>query len=475
MKQLNGQNHNRPIRPVKVMQFGEGNFLRAFADWILQRMNDSGVIDSGVVVVQPMPQGRIEELRKQDGLYTVCLEGIEHGEKVQSYRVIDVLQDFVDPYTEYDRYLQYAHSEDLQVIISNTTEAGIALDKKDTNLSVCPNSFPGKLLALLLERYRFFEGDVTKGLAIVPCELIDNNGETLRKVLVELAQINQLESDFIHWLTTANHFTDTLVDRIVPGYPRDTAEKIWAQTGYRDDNLVKAEVFHLWVLKQEPFVQQCLPADKCGLNVIFAPDITPYKQRKVKILNGTHTALVPVAYLCGLDTVGEAMNDADTRKFAEELIFDEIKPTVALPQDEMTSFANSVLERFENPFVRHELMSIALNSTSKFVARLLPSYNDFLRMYGKAPRHIMFAFAALTYFMRGKRGTQPIALQDETRHLEFWHELWTQTDLTAIARDALGYINGGFATRGNVQLVSGYLQDIQTLGMRGALQKFLNE
>lgn len=476
MKQLNNENYSREHRPVKILQFGEGNFLRAFVDWIVQRLNDEGVINAGVAVVQPVPQGRVAALAAQDGLYTLCLEGIEGGESVQSRRIIDVLEDFVNPYEQYDKFLQYAHSEQLEVVVSNTTEAGIALDETDVDFSVCPRSFPGKLLAFLLERYRHFGGDESKGLAIVPCELIDDNGQTLKNVLVQLADICHLPQQFVHWLVTANHFTDTLVDRIVPGYPRDTVEKVWAQTGLHDDNVVKAEVFHLWVLRKEPFVQQRLPADSCGLNVIFADDITPYKQRKVKILNGTHTAIVPVAYLCGLNTVGEAMEDPDVRAFAEQLIFDEIKPTIALPQEEMTSFANSVLERFQNPFIRHELMSIALNSTSKFGTRLLPTYNDYVRLFGSAPRHIMFAFAALVTFFRGRRGSEVIALQDEPRHLEFWRELWQHnSDFNVIAREALCHINGGLATAGNVQQVAGYLADISALSMRGALQKFLSK
>ena len=226
MKDLNRTNFKTGERPIKIMQFGEGNFLRAFVDWIIQNLNDSGVINSDVAVVQPMPMGRVKDLEKQDGLYTVCLEGIDKGEKVQSRRVIDVLRDFINPFEEYEKYLAYARSEDLEIIVSNTTEAGIALDPTDTDLSVCPKSFPGKLLALLKARYEHFKGDTSKGLAVIPCELIDHNGDELKKVLKELAEINKLDGDFINWLTTANHFTSTLVDRIVPGYPRDTANEI---------------------------------------------------------------------------------------------------------------------------------------------------------------------------------------------------------------------------------------------------------
>ena len=240
------------------------------------------------------------------------------------------------------------------------------MDPSDTNLTVCPQSFPGKLLALLKARYEHYKGDMSKGLAIIPCELIDHNGDELKRVLKDLAEINKAAPAFINWLTEANHFTSTLVDRIVPGYPRDTAKEICEETGYNDNNIVKGEIFHLWVLQKERFVQERLPADKSGLNVIFADDITPYKQRKVKILNGSHTSMVPVAYLCGIDTVREAVTDEDVGKFVQGLVNYEIKPTIDLPKEETDAFAGSVIERFMNPFIRHELMSIALNSTTKF-------------------------------------------------------------------------------------------------------------
>ena len=274
-KQLNATNYNKPNRPTKIMQFGEGNFLRAFVDWIVQDLNDKNIFSGGVVVVQPVPMGRVLDLAKQDGLYTLCLEGIDKGQVVQSRQIIDVLNDFVNPYEDYQKYLSYAHSEDLEVVVSNTTEAGIVLDANDVDFTHCPTSFPGKLLAFLEERYNHFGGDMSKGLAIIPCELIDYNGQALKKALNQLAEIRKMDGAFINWLNNANHFTDTLVDRIVPGYPRDTVEQIWQQTGFVDNNVVKGEVFHLWVLKKDEFIQSKLPADKSGLNVIFADDITP--------------------------------------------------------------------------------------------------------------------------------------------------------------------------------------------------------
>ncbi len=479
MKDLNRTNYKSGAqRPIKIMQFGEGNFLRAFVDWILQNLNDKGVINSDVCVVQPMPMGRVRDLEKQDGLYTVCLEGIDKGEKVQSRRVIDVLRDFIDPFEEYDKYLSYAKSDELEIIISNTTEAGIALDTTDTDFSKCPKSFPGKLLALLKARYDHFGGDMSKGLAIVPCELIDHNGDELKRVLLELCKIHSMDKAFVDWLVGANHFTSTLVDRIVPGYPRDSAEQICEETGFKDNNIVKGEIFHLWVLQKEPFVQQKLPADKAGLNVIFADDITPYKQRKVKILNGTHTGMVPVAYLCGIDTVRESVEDADVGLFAAQLINDEIKPTIDLPKDEMDAFANSVVERFKNPFIRHELMSIALNSTTKFRTRLLPTYNDYRKKFGKSPEHILFSLASLIVFYRGKRGNEDIALNDSPEYLDFWKKVWELSDPGDIAKKVLGAADiweQDLDEDDNVKLVAAYIDSILKRGERDALREFLKK
>lgn len=478
MKDLNRTNYPTGKRPIKVLQFGEGNFLRAFVDWIIQDLNDNGIMNADVAVVQPTFQGRAADLAKQDGLYTVCLEGIDNGKKVQSREVIDVLRDFINPYTQYEKFLSYAASGELEIIVSNTTEAGIALDETDTDFTVCPKSYPGKLLAFLKARYDHFSGAADKGLAIVPCELIDHNGEELRRVLNELAKINGMDSAFIDWLNSANHFTNTLVDRIVPGYPRDNAAAICEETGYNDNSIVKGEVFHLWVLQKEPLVQEKLPADRSGLNVIFTDDITPYKQRKVKILNGSHTAMVPIAYLCGIDTVREAVTDEDVGKFIRDMVNEEVKPTIDLPADEMDAFANAVMERFMNPFIRHELMSIALNSTTKFRTRLLPSYNDYRAKFGKSPKHILFALASLIVFFRGRRGDAEIELNDDAAYLEFWKELWQLSDyskMSGIVLSASEIWQQDLTDDDNVNIVAGYIKNIVEKGERAALKEFLGE
>ena len=482
MELISKKIYNKPERPVKIMQFGEGNFLRAFVDWIIQSLNDDGAINADVVVVQPMPFGRVKELKEQDGLYTLRLEGIDNGEKVKNSRVIDVIGDLLNPFEEYEKYLSYGESEDLQIIISNTTEAGIAVDPSDTDLTVCPKSYPGKLLALLKRRYDRFKGDMNKGLAIIPCELIDNNGDELYRCLTELAKINKMDANFIEWLQKANHFTSTLVDRIVPGYPKGEIEAIQKETGYIDNNVVKGEIFHLWVLKKEPFVQKVLPADSTGLNVIFADSIKPYKQRKVKILNGSHTAMVPVAYLCGIDTVGEAVNDPVIGKFVHDFVFDEVNPTIDLPQDQMVAFANSVIERYKNPFIRHELMSIALNSTTKFRTRLLPTLEDYIRITGKLPLHLLFSFAAIVEFHKGLRGEEKIALNDDPALLAHWAELWSEFkgDYTDLAKKALAWKDAWEVDMNTLHpeitaTVAKYLEDIDKNGMKAAVDCFVGK
>lgn len=470
---------DKPQRKIKIMQFGEGNFLRAFVEWIIQDLNDKGAISSDVVLVQPMPFGRVKELAEQDGLYTLRLEGIDGGKKVKNSQVINVVGDCVNPFAEYEKFLAYGESEDLEVIISNTTEAGIAVDPTDTDFSVCPKSYPGKLLALLKRRYDKFKGAKDKGLAIIPCELIDNNGDELYRCLTELAKINKMDRKFIDWMQNCNHFTSTLVDRIVPGYPRNEIEEIQKETGYIDNNVVKGEIFHLWVLKKEAHVQKVLPADSTGLNVIFADDIKPYKQRKVKILNGSHTAMVPVAYLCGIDTVGEAVNDPVIGKFVREFVFEEVNPTIDLPQDQMTAFANSVIERYQNPFIRHELMSIALNSTTKFKTRLLPTLLDYVKIKGELPKRLVFAFAALVTFHKGKRGDEDIKLADDPQYLAKWKELWDgfDGDYNKLAKEVLGWVEAWDMDMNTIHpdlcsKVATYLYAMNTKGMRAALECF---
>ncbi len=430
MENLSSKLVKKVKHPVKIMQFGEGNFLRAFIDWIVDSMNKKADFNAGVVVVQPMPFGRVKELASADGLYTLYLQGINNGQTVKTHQVIDCLEDFINPFEEYQKYLDYAKSEDLEFIISNTTEAGIAFDPKDTDFTKTPNSFPGKLLAFLKARYDHFKGDVKKGLEIIPCELIDHNGDTLKEILVQLAEHNHMDKAFIDWVENANRYYNTLVDRIVPGYPRNEDKELWNQLGYVDNNMVVGEIFHLWVIdgKTVKDLETKLPTAKAGLNVLFVDSIKPYKERKVKILNGSHTCLVPVSYLSGIDTVRETIEDKQLNQFVLDFIFNEVVPTINIPRDQMDSYANSVLERYGNPFVRHELMSIALNSVTKYKTRILPTVLQNLEDLKHFPDHALFSLAALMVFYRGKRGEEDIKLADDAWALDMFKELWADFD-----------------------------------------------
>lgn len=441
---LSKENHKKTTAPVKIMQFGEGNFLRAFVDWFIQNMNDSGKYEGHVVVVQPLPQGRVQNLQDQDGLYTLILQGInESGKAVIKSRIIDVLDDFVNPYTEYTKFLKYASSPDLEVVISNTTEAGIYYEPKDVECdfaSVTPLSYPGKLLAGLKARYVNLKGD--KPLAIIPCELIDDNGIKLKEVLIRLANARKEEAGFIDYITNKCHYTTTLVDRIVPGFPRANFTELCEKFGYVDNNMVKGEYFHLYVLQHESFVEEKFPVHQIGLNAIYVDDVHPYKKRKVRILNGAHSSLVPVAYLAGFEEVGQSLSNKIVNKFLLDEINQEIVPTVQIAGVE--KFATDVIDRFLNPFVNHKLMSIALNSITKYKERDLPTLLDNLKD-GKKGEHLCFALAALICFYRGYRikdgKKEAIALNDNPKFIEefksYWNEYDTNNDVEILADKAL--------------------------------------
>lgn len=442
---LSKKNHKKSDAKIKIMQFGEGNFLRAFVDWLVQKMNDSKKYSGHVVVVQPLENGRVKELEKQDGLYTVILQGInEEGKAVKTHEVIDVLDDFINPYSEYDKYLKYAESKDLEVVVSNTTEAGITLEEKDVSLDfdkVTPSSYPGKLLAFLKRRYETLGENYP--LAIIPCELIDDNGDKLKEVLVKLASLKGYSLDFINYLKNTTHYTSTLVDRIVPGFPKDEFESLCNEYGYIDNNMVKGEYFHLYVLKSEKFVEEKFPVHQVGLHAIYVDDIHPYKQRKVRILNGTHTTLVPVSYLSGFDEVREALLDEDINKFILDEVNNEIVPTVHTKDVE--KFASDVINRFLNPYVHHKLMSIALNSISKFKERDLPTILDDVHS-SLVPKHMLFAFASLIKFYDGYRinkdgKREAIELADTKEYIDefrkYWDNYYQDKDLDKLVTSVL--------------------------------------
>lgn len=485
--------NKKEVKPVKIMQFGEGNFLRAFIDWIVNSVNKATDFNAGVVVVQPMPFGRCKELEEADGLYTLYLQGLQDGKAVRVHEVIKCLQDFINPFEQYNKYLDYALSDDLEMIISNTTEAGIAFDPEDTDFTKCPKSYPGKLLAFLEKRYNAGK----KGLCIIPCELIDHNGATLREVLIKLANHNHMDPKFIKWIETDNKFYNTLVDRIVPGYPRNDAEAFQLDLGYQDQNMVVGEIFHLWCIDAQTvedqkeakanleFLKSILPTEKAGLNVLFVDSIVPYKQRKVKILNGSHTTLVPVSYLAGIDAVKETIEDPELGKFVREFIFDEVIPTIDIPHDQMVAYSNSVLERYMNPYVHHLLMSIALNSSTKYKERVLPSVLQYIERKKALPKHALFSLAALMVFYRGTRLSDGSAIKIEdtnTAFVELLKNLWNEFDgshegATKLVSTVLGLENHWGVDLNKIDGVTDYvtsaLEAILANPMRKAIEKIV--
>ncbi|WP_312686266.1 tagaturonate reductase [Kosakonia sp.] len=427
MNTLNRRNFPGAEYPERIIQFGEGNFLRAFVDWQIDLLNEHTDLNAGVVVVRPIQSDFPPSLSTQDGLYTTIIRGLnEQGEAVSDARVIRSVNREISVYTHYDEFLKLAHNPDIRFVFSNTTEAGISYHAGDKFADAPAVSYPAKLTRLLYERFSHFSGAADKGWVIIPCELIDYNGEALRELVLRYAQEWALGNDFIQWIDTANAFCSTLVDRIVTGYPRDEVAKLEAELGYKDNFLDTAEHFYLFVIQGPKSLASELRLDKLALNVLIVDDIKPYKERKVAILNGAHTALVPVAWQAGLDTVGEAMNDSEICAFVEKAIYEEIIPVLDLPRDELESFASAVTGRFRNPYIKHQLLSIALNGMTKFRTRILPQLLAGQQNHGKLPSRLTFALAALIAFYRGERNGETYPVQDDAHWIERFQLLWSQ-------------------------------------------------
>ncbi len=387
--------------PVRVLQIGDGNFLRAFADWMIDVANGAGVFNGEVVMAQPLSRGIAERLNEQDGLFTVLLRGVQNGAAVESTRIVSCVKQALNPYSEWQAMLAVAQDPTLRFVISNTTEAGIAYVPEDLVDGRCPESFPAKVTALLLARYRALGAGAQSGLVFLPCELIEANGSKLQKFVLQYAQEWKLPADFVAWVKSHNVFCNTLVDRIVPGFPAAEAEALYAKLGYEDTLLVAAEPFLLWVIEGPAEIADEFPLHKAGLDVVWTSDLQPYRTRKVRILNGAHTASSLAAYCAGLDSVRAMTEDPVVSKYLNKVMFDEIVPFVPLPDAERRAYAETIMERFANPSIVHELISIALNSVSKWQVRVLPTVKDYAAAHGRAPAGLAFSLAALLNFYRG--------------------------------------------------------------------------
>ncbi len=473
--------------PVKVLQFGEGNFLRAFVDYFIDIANEKAGFGGSVVLVKPISMGALfPAFKEQDYRYTVLLRGLVDRQPVEQSRVITSVSDAVDAYADYDAYAAYAKCETLRFIVSNTTEAGIVLDETD-RLDMCPPaSYPGKLTKFLYERAEHFGYAKDKGVIILPVELIDDNGIMLKKCVKALCKLWNLGVKFETWLDEACVFTSTLVDRIVTGYPRGEDQAIWQQLGYEDRILVTAEPFGLWVIESEKDISAKLPLPQCGLPVIFTDNQKPYKQRKVRILNGAHTSFVPMAFQCGYDYVLDAMNDAQILSFMQHTLYDEVIPTLELPKDDLLAFAQAVTGRFMNPYIKHALLSICLNSVSKWRARCMPSLLIYAEKEGKLPPHLTFSLAALMSLYHGgkivdgqlecKRNGETYTLQDDAAVLAFFAEksnLPVDEMVAAFLGNEAFFGSELIKVPGIVESVAASLTDILANGMKAVMtQRF---
>jgi tagaturonate reductase len=436
LKHLDRQTTGIPqTKPVKVLQFGGGNFLRGFADWAIDAMNEKVNFNGAIDIVQSISADTT--INAQDGLYHVVLRGIENGAQVSTTRLITAVNSSFSAADNYPAFLRAAENIHLEFVISNTTESGIVFDPKDNDPFSLPGSFPGKVTALLYHRFTHFNGAEDKGLTFIPCELIERNGETLRDIVLQYSSHWNLPNNFRNWIQQSNTFCNTLVDRIVPGFPKDTAAELEQQTGYADPLMVMAEPFHLWVIEGPDHVRHAFPGDKAGLQIKFTDNLAQYRTRKVRILNGAHTAMVPVAYLLGLRTVRDSIEDRVAGDFVRRAIEEDIIPTLDLSKEELFQFAAAVVERFRNPFIRHELASIALNSISKFNVRVLPSILRYVELKKQLPKRLVFSLAALIRFYKGEWKSEKLPLKDSLNVLEAFANGWKSGSIEQVTENIL--------------------------------------
>ena len=477
MKELNKETAVKVVRPERIIQFGEGNFLRAFADWIIYNMNEKTDFNSSVVIVQPIEKGMVDMLNKQDCLYHVNLQGLDDGRQVNSLTMIDVISRALSPYEDKDAFLKLAEQPEMRFVISNTTEAGIAFDPACELTDTPASSYPGKLTQLLYHRFKTFNGDKTKGFIIFPCELIFLNGHKLKETIYQYIEHWKLGGDFKTWFTEACGVYATLVDRIVPGFPHKDIAAIQEKIGYNDNLVVQGEVFHLWVIEAPKAVAEEFPADKAGLNVLFVASEEPYHERKVTLLNGPHTVLSPVAYLSGVDIVRDACRHDVIGKYIHKIMFEELMQTLNLPEDELTKFANDVLERFNNPFVDHQVTSIMLNSFPKYKTRDLPGVKTYLERKGELPKGLVLGLAAIiTYYKGGKRADgADIIPNDAPEIMELLKSLWATGSTQKVAEGVLAAKSIWGEDLNNIagltNMLKGYLDDIQENGMMSVVEK----
>jgi tagaturonate reductase len=436
--------------PERVVQFGEGNFLRAFVEWHFHELIRHGLFHGKIVIVQPIETGLAGPLNAQQCVYTLLRRGLRGGQPVEEADIITAVSRVIDPYAHCEEFMACARNPDLRFMVSNTTEAGIVYQKIPKPEGTCPATFPAKAALFFYERFKAFAGAPGKGLIVLPCELVEQNGVMLRQHILFHAADWGFEPEFSDWIIHHNHFCDTLVDRIVPGHPADEAEALAAKFGYADPMLVASELFHLWVIQGDPPVRSELPFTEAGLNVVWTDALAPYRTLKVRILNGLHTTLCLPAYLAGANTVLDGLNDPLIGGFVTVALYDEIIPSMDVPEATAKAYAADVLERFRNPFIKHRLLTIAMNSVAKFKIRLLPSVIRYREKKRAVPPALSLSLAALISFYQGRRESARSSIgsrlgafyqiADEPAVLDFFarrDDLYT-TDRERLCRETLG-------------------------------------
>lgn len=423
--------------PIKIVQFGGGNFMRGFTDYVIDRLNKETGFNAGIVNVQPTPNGSVHKLEEQDNVYTLFTRGIRKGEIIDEKQIISAIQKSVNPYTNYDEFLALAKEESLEFVFSNTTETGIAYDESENSYEGPHKNFPAKVTVLLYERFKHFNGAEDKGLRIIPCELIEDNALVLKDIILKYAKLWKLEESFAQWINENNHFHNTLVDRIVPGYPKDDAEYYEDQLDYEDRMMVVSECFLLFVIQDAGNLNERIPFNKINEQILVVEDIQPYRLRKVRILNGGHTLMLAPAILSGKETVKESIDNEFMGKFLSDSIFNEVNQTLGLNETELKNFAEEVFDRFRNPFIKHHLASIALYFVSKFKVRVLPSLLKYVETNNKLPLNLTFSLASLIRFYQGSFGEKTLPLNDEEAIINRFKEIWTNDNYENVAELAL--------------------------------------
>jgi len=474
----------QPDAPERVLQFGEGNFLRAFVDYFFDVLNEKEGFNGKIAMVQPIERGLTDMINEQEGLYTLYLRGSENGEAVMKKRVITSVSRCIDPYRDFDVFMDCAKNPDIRYIVCNTTEAGIAYSDADKFDDKPAKSFPAKLTRFMYDRFCTFEGRTGTGFVILSCELIDNNGKELLNCVEKYIKLWKLPDEFLKWIREENIFCSTLVDRIVTGYPRNEAEKFNEENGYEDKLLDTGEIFGFWVIEGPEKLREELPFAKAGLPVLVTDDHTPYKKRKVRILNGTHTSMTPASMLAGEEIVRDCMEDKIISAFVNKFIYEEIIPILPLPEAELLEFAGAVADRFKNPYIDHRLTDISLNSISKWRARVMPSLLEYVDKFGKLPALLSFSLAALLRFYKCEerdgefygKGAKEYLIRDDKDVCRYFASLsWNDTALavkTALANTDMWGRNLN-EVEGLTDKVTEYITKIDEVGTKAVMESII--